>query len=185
MMGSFRSLLIIAALGLAATGCSSVGKALGGGKNPPDEFAIVTKAPLTLPPDYALRPPRPGETRPQEKSTSERAQELLVGDASKTPPSQGELLLVQQVGALNIDPNIRQLLGAENGGHIAKDASLANRVLFWRIAGNAVDDSAAPLRVENPEEWLANREASIAKVTAGQEVTINKSSKILNLPGVR
>ena len=133
-----------------------------------------------------MRPPRPGETRPQEKTTSERAQELLLGDVSVSPPSQGELALIQQVGALNIDSNIRQLLGAENGGHIEKDASLANRIMFWRIVSNKVDDSAAPLRVDNPEEWLAARQASIDKVTAGQQVVINKSSrKILNLPGVR
>ena len=34
------------------------------GKRSPDEFAVVRRAPLILPPDYGLRPPRPGETGP-------------------------------------------------------------------------------------------------------------------------
>ena len=45
-------------------GCSSNGS--GGGSNAPDEFRVVRKAPLTIPPDYNLRPPAPGEARPQE-----------------------------------------------------------------------------------------------------------------------
>ena len=49
------ALALSAVVGLA--GCS----ALGGKKNPPDEFAIATKAQLVVPPDYSLRPPRPGD----------------------------------------------------------------------------------------------------------------------------
>ena len=78
---ALRFACAIALLGLATGGCG-IGKALGGGKNAPDEFAITTKAPLVVPPDYGLRPPRPGESRPQELSPSERAQQVLLGDAS-------------------------------------------------------------------------------------------------------
>ncbi|MEO1706834.1 MAG: DUF3035 domain-containing protein, partial [Pseudomonadota bacterium] len=78
-----RPLSIIAALTVSVVlgGCSALG-----GKNAPDEFAITTKAPLVVPPDYALRPPKPGESRPQELSTSERAQQVLLGDTSAAPP---------------------------------------------------------------------------------------------------
>ncbi len=185
MNSSNRALLAVAALGVAASGCAGAGKAMGAGKSPPDEFAILTKAPLTLPPDYALRPPRPGETRPQEKSPSERAKQLMLGDESTTAPTDGELALIQSAGALNVDPNIRAILGAENGGWAEKDSSLANRVLFWRVNSGKIDDSAAPLRVDDPEAWLDGRRRSIEQVTAGEEVIIAKSSKILNLPGVR
>jgi len=40
-----------------------------------DEFAVVTKAPLIMPPDYNLRPPRPGAARPQEQSERQQAAE--------------------------------------------------------------------------------------------------------------
>ena len=57
-------LLIVA--GVALSGCQSTKNALGLNKVVPDEFRVVTKAPLVVPPDYALRPPAPGEPRPQE-----------------------------------------------------------------------------------------------------------------------
>ena len=186
MNNPIRAVFVIAALGLAATACSSGDNTFGASKSPPDEFAVLTKAPLTLPPDYALRPPRPGETRPQEKSPSERAEQLLLGDESSAPPSDGELALIQAAGALSVDPNIRAILNAENGGWAEKDDSLSNRLLFWKVSNSQVNDEAAPLRVDDPEQWLNNRRRSIEQVTAGEDVIISKSgNKILNLPGVR
>ena len=159
--------------------------ACAGGKNAPDEFMISTKAPLTVPPDYALRPPRPGETRPQEKSTSDRAREVMLGDTSAAPPSRGELALIQSAGAMETDSNIRAILAAENGGRAEKDASLANRILFWRVEGDEIDDSVAPLQVDDEAAWMAQRKESIEAVTGGQTVTIAKDDKgVLNLPGV-
>lgn len=172
------------ALALALGGCAGVGKALGSGKNPPDEFAIATKAPLVVPPDYALRPPRPGETRPQELTSSQRAQQVLLGDRSAAPPSEGEQLLLQRSGALLADQNIRTILGAENGGRAEKDRSLANQLMFWKFADGKVDDSAAPLRVESPEEWMATRDEAIKAVTGEEGQVIIKKDKALNLPGI-
>ncbi|MEL6111792.1 MAG: DUF3035 domain-containing protein [Pseudomonadota bacterium] len=177
-----RPLSIIAALTVSVVlgGCSALG-----GKNAPDEFAITTKAPLVVPPDYALRPPKPGESRPQELSTSERAQQVLLGDTSAAPPSEGEVLLLRKSGAVSADRNIRNVLAAENGGRADKEASLANQLIFWKfLADGSIDDSAAPLRVENAEEWMADREKAIERVIGETEKVEIKRSKTLNLPGV-
>lgn len=170
-------------LGLATGGCG-IGKALGGNKNAPDEFAITTKAPLVVPPDYALRPPRPGESRPQELSPSERAQQVLLGDSRAAPPSPGEQLLLRKANALGADPSIRAVLDAENGGRGEKDRSLANQIMFWKFVDGKVDDSAAPLRVDNPEEWMAAREKAIKAVTGEQGEVKIEQSRSLGLPGV-
>lgn len=182
------SLVLLAgtALSLGVSGCSSMNSAMGGGKNPPDEFAIVTKAPLTVPPDYALRPPRPGETRPERLSSSDRTRQLLLGDESMSPPSQGELTLLQNVDAINVDPNIRAILAAENGGRAEKDASLANQLIFWRVDGDTIDDSAAPLRVDDREAWEAERMDDINNVKGEGDVVIRNDGRgVLNLPGVK
>lgn len=165
--------------------CSSSGP--GANRNAPDEFAVLTKPPLTVPPDYALRPPKPGETRPEELSTTERTEQILRGDPSAPPPSTGELLFIQQVGAIEVDPSIRPLLDAENGGRATKEGSLATRLLFWRYRGKEVDDSAAPLVVDDREAWFEQRQKSIdAVVGPGAEVEIAKDDKgVLRLPGVR
>ncbi len=180
---TFKFVAAMGCVALMASGCGA-GRAIGAGKNAPDEFAIATKAPLVVPPDFALRPPRPGESRPQELSPSERAQQVLLGDAGAAPPTVGEQLLLRKAGALGVDPSIRNVLNAENGGRAEKDRSLANQLLFWNFIGGDVDDSAAPLRVDNPEEWLAERQRVINAVTGEEgEVKINKS-RALNLPGV-
>jgi len=181
---SFLRLIgLLVAASAMLSGCG-ISKAVGGGKNPPDEFAITTKAPLVVPPDYALRPPRPGESRPQELSPSERARQVLLGDVNSAPPTPGEQLLVRKSGALTADANIRAILNAENGGRGKKDSSLANQLIFWKFDGDKVDYSAAPLRVDNPEEWLEARRKAI-KTVIGEEGEVEiKKSKTLNLPGV-
>lgn len=180
---NFQSAAAILGVSLLLGGCG-ISKAVGGGKNPPDEFAITTKAPLVVPPDYALKPPKPGEARPQELSPSERARQVLLGDANAAPPSTGEQVLLQQAGALNADANIRAVLNAENGGRAEKDRSLANQLIFWQFDGDDVDDSAAPLQVEDAEAWhTARKEAIDATIGEDSEVEIDKS-KVFNLPGV-
>lgn len=180
------SLPLLALCAAVATGCSSDGP-LGGNRNAPDEFAILTKPPLTVPPDYALRPPRPGETRPEELSTSERTQQLILGDTSSAPPSNGELALIQAAGAVEVDPSIRAILAAENGGRVDKDDSLANRLLFWQYNNGEVDDSAAPLIVDDREAWMDQRQRSIEAITGpGASVTIATDERgVLALPGVK
>ena len=43
----------------------------------PDEFAVESRAPLTIPPDFELRPPQPGASRPQEVTAAERARRAI------------------------------------------------------------------------------------------------------------
>jgi hypothetical protein len=75
----------IAALGLTVllAGCGGMTEALGLGRNPPDEFAVVERPPLVLPPDFHLRPPLPGAPRPQEVSMALRASTPLFGAAAQ------------------------------------------------------------------------------------------------------
>jgi hypothetical protein len=64
---------------LAVSGCDGVRQTLGIDKSPPDEFRIVSRAPLSLPPDFALRPPQPGAPRPQEQTQYDRARDTVIG----------------------------------------------------------------------------------------------------------
>ncbi|MSP47744.1 MAG: DUF3035 domain-containing protein [Alphaproteobacteria bacterium] len=61
-------------------------KSFGLGKSAPDEFQVVRRAPLSLPPDFSLRPPQPGATRPQEVSATDQARSSILGQASAAPP---------------------------------------------------------------------------------------------------
>ncbi len=43
----------------------------------PDEFAVESRAPLTIPPEFDLRPPQPGAPRPQEVTAADRARRVI------------------------------------------------------------------------------------------------------------
>src|ERR1700759_5813355 len=87
---------LIAATGLA--GCVSTRKSLGMNKVTPDEFRVVTKAPLVVPPDYALRPPAPGGPRPQQLQPESAARLALLGQREGEARDDGEKLLVAKAG---------------------------------------------------------------------------------------
>ena len=94
---------LIAASLLCATalaGCSgTVADNLGMGKRAPDEFQVVRRAPLVLPPDYNLRPPEPGAAPSSQQDVAAQAQEILTGQSRATPSSSrqssGEVALLE------------------------------------------------------------------------------------------
>ncbi len=128
---------VVAALSL--TGCSEARRALGYDKSPPDEFAVMSRAPLAQPPDFTLRPPLPGATRPQEGTVRDQAKSVLVpgraaglslGGASSR--SQGEQTILTKVGADQADPNIRRKVDEETTALIEADNSFTDKILFWQ-----------------------------------------------------
>src|ERR1700759_5748769 len=121
---------LIAAAGLA--GCQSAGKALGMSKVTPDEFRVVTKAPLVVPPAYALRPPAPDEPRPQELQPESAARTALLGQRAAQDRSQGEKLLAAKAGAAKSAPMVCYFFDDEFGNIANKYQSFADRVLFWK-----------------------------------------------------
>ena len=52
-----QTLLSLSLIALFVSGCSQMREELGLNRNSPDEFTVVKRAPLTLPPEYNLRPP--------------------------------------------------------------------------------------------------------------------------------
>jgi len=107
--------LMFCAAALLAAGCSSkVKESLGLERSAPDEFAVIERAPLTLPPSFDLVPPTPGAPRPQEGTTSAAARGLVLGSessAGRVPSaSRAEQSLLNRAGAASADPQIQQKL---------------------------------------------------------------------------
>src|SRR5271156_376489 len=96
--------LLLGASLLLLGGCSGDGLArtFGLTRDAPDEYTVTTRAPLSMPPDYNLRPPRPGVPRPQEQSEREQAAEALVPQLALGTPqgnvSPGQAALLEQTG---------------------------------------------------------------------------------------
>lgn len=135
---------------LAACGRGTVQQALGMGKRSPDEFAVVSRAPLILPPDYGLRPPGSGDSRPGVNTPSDRARATLTGGESQQPrameqevvsaafdergneASSGERALVAQATTAPVDPEIRRRIAEENMQLAQVEQALFTRLVRWR-----------------------------------------------------
>ena len=126
----FGAVLCTAAAALLS-GCSSNWKqAIGIEPTSPDEFAVESRAPLTIPPDFSLRPPAPGAARPQEVSAASKAQGVMDNAGPGAPGQQASGTLRYQ-GANVADPNAQ-----------IADQSLAGKLLQSR-------DTADSAVVEN------------------------------------
>ncbi len=116
------ALLILAVAGLALTGCGKKGLA---GKKGPDELAISRSAPLVVPQDFNLVPPRPGAPRPAGQDAQAAAMEALFGPGVKPPPrSAAEQQILDRAGANSNDPAIRSTAGDSNTPTVNKGAFL-------------------------------------------------------------
>lgn len=164
-------LVAIVTAAAVASGCSSLQRSLGAGKVTPDEFRVVTTAPLTLPPEYSLRPPRPGEPRPQELEPSAEARSALFGQDVGAAASQGERALVNSAGAGAVDPNIRDTVDYEGQGIVRRNEDFSNRVNEYGREGATVSDAR---RLEEEE--------AIRRATGGGDVVIRRQGGV-KLPG--
>jgi hypothetical protein len=185
-------MLSLAALAgsLVLTGCDSTRDALGLNKKTPDEFVVVTKAPLVLPPEFGLRPPEPGAPRPQEVPARDRAAAALGGTATSSaagqatplgrpaaPPAQprsaGEQALLQQARAGNVDPDIRRKVNDEYTQLAERDRRFVDRLMFWQDTpepGVAIDPTKEAQR-------LRENAATGKPVTAGTVPTIKRRER--------
>jgi hypothetical protein len=147
-------------------------------------------APLVVPPDYSLRPPAPGEPRPQELQPESQARQALVGQRAAETRSEGEKLLASKAGADNADPLIRYVVDDEFGSIAHKDTGFANWVMFWRRGKPAVQpvQTAASSGADTATPIDPAIEAQrIERLTGGKVIVIARAPQGKNyvkLPGL-
>jgi hypothetical protein len=182
---SIQRLLLLSVCATAALGgCTSVRQALGSEKTAPDEFRVVSKAPLVVPPEFNLRPPRPGEARPMELRADLQARTAVFGVQTGASASDGEKLLVARAGGTNADPRIRAVIDEETGGVSRKPQSFSDRIL-GRTASPAANQPANPLPSETEAERQRLEQQAIRNATGGQNVTIQQNRpRGFKLPGM-
>ena len=129
--------LLFAGSAFLLAGCEGGGLArtFGLTRDAPDEFTVTTRAPLSMPPDYNLRPPRPGAPRPQEISEQRQAEEILVPQVALSGPrsgatSTGQSALLQQSGP-SAPADIRRRVDQDARLDKADDG-LVDTLLYWR-----------------------------------------------------
>lgn len=166
---------LIASIGLLAAlaGCGSVTDTLGLGRNPPDEFAVVDRPPLAMPPDFDLHPPKPGAPRPQDMHATERASTMLFGPNAKVTTttdhdrlkfngaepveahSDSERALLDTAGAAKAESNIREVVDREAAQKVVGSEHLVDMLLWWRkteVPATTVNATEEAERIKEAKE---------------------------------
>jgi hypothetical protein len=181
--------------GSRATGCALAGAAilllggcdttiqeqLGLRRTGPDEFQVIRREPLTMPPSLAeLPPPRPGAPALSEARPSEEARQVLLGNATvigagntadgsmeavEVPVTPGQQALLDETGEIPADPDIRRTLEQEE-----QDATSISTRTFLFIASWQRDQ---------PEDEPGLVLDPVAEAQRLQQAGVNASNKPL------
>lgn len=133
--------ITLSVIALAACSGGEVRETLGVNHNAPDEFKVLSRPPLSVPPDFNLRPPEPGAAPRVSSSADKQAKSLVINNGNPDPfetakPSElstgldpliaktldeytttnspAESTFLSNIGADKADSHIRDLIYQEN-----------------------------------------------------------------------
>jgi Protein of unknown function (DUF3035) len=124
---------------LLAAGCTDFKRSIGIEPTLPDEFAVESRAPLTIPPDFDLRPPTPGASRPQEKSADQQAKDVMAEAGPGEPGNKASDFRLRRSADGLPDIGARSAQAPDPNATVA-DRSLSSKLLN---SDSASGDSAA------------------------------------------
>lgn len=191
-----KKLVAVCLLALAAAplcGCTDLRSAIGLDKRIPDEFSVVSRAPLAVPPDFELRPPEPGAQPTQEVPPETQARDAVfrAGQQGTLPPaggdrSAGEDDFLRAAGATTADSRIRQEITHDREVAPDDERSFADELLFWRSppplkSDQPIDPAKEAERIK--EAQAGGHPTAPSEQQAGPAPTIERktSTSILNL----
>ena len=119
---------------LAACGNQNLARTFGLARDAPDEFQVTTQAPLSMPPDFTLRPPEPGAPRPQMQSDTRQAEEALVPNVALGQGA-GSMTAGQEALIAAAGPPAPRDIGARVDSETARldnNSGFVDRLMFWR-----------------------------------------------------
>ena len=165
-----KRVIAVLMCGVALAGCSGLRNLAGLQKKSPDEFAVTTKAPLVIPPDFNLRPPMPGAPPANSVAPTATAEQALfntsdaqtVANGMRGNYSMAEKLLMANAGVQNSDPAIRARINGDQRAVQNADKSFTDRIL----GANATPATGAPL---NADQAISNKRGSTTKPAAKKD----------------
>ncbi|PCI52937.1 MAG: hypothetical protein COB36_13840 [Alphaproteobacteria bacterium] len=168
---SLLSLMLIAS---PLSGCSNVKSSLGLEKESPDEFSVITRAPLEMPSGLALPPPNLGVPRPQEQTTIEQAKETVFGTskAANNTTSSAEAGLLEKAGTQNIEADIRNAVDNET-----KNLQNRNKPVMKKLLNVTTGDktpSATVVDAAKELERIQNNKKEGKDITDGKTPVIEE-----------
>ncbi len=193
-----RSLFILSLVSLAACTGQDVQQTFGMDRKAPDEFVVYSRPPLSVPPEFDLKPPRPGEESPNVVTTEDQAREVLLGTKRKPAtldeaaakvdtnietavepvltndaPTGAQSSFLSKAGADKADANIRDELSKDIVAAPKKKKKAQS--LYESIVGDETAEPIVDAKAE-AERIRANRDAG-KPVTEGDTPTEDEKPK--------
>ncbi len=135
---SLARALIAGGLIVGLSACSQIREEIGLDKTSPDEFRVVANAPLAIPPDFNLRPPAPGVSRPQEGTPTDQARVAVFGRQGRIDPNAqtnkavADQAFLSDAGANETQANIRQVVDDETQTINTNTTDFVDTLIFWK-----------------------------------------------------
>ena len=147
-MRNFLLPVLTAAVALSTTACDQTRESLGLKRVQANEFEVMDRQPLSVPPNYSLRPPLPNAPAKTEVTPSEKAKEALLGDqANNETKSAAEKDFLKKAKAENVDHAVRATLEKEVPAK--EEAAPGEALAFWKDGKEKKVGDVIDPRVEN------------------------------------
>lgn len=187
-MNKTSTFFCLAAAVALLSGCESARKAFSSDKTAPDEFAVFSRPPLSLPPEYTLRPPTPGEKIQRGEAATQIAKRVVLSKAvrkptvSKTDPgsSPGLMALLRDTGGLTSTPDIRATINEETTILISQDQRFVDKLIFWvdetEPGGTVIDAKKEQKRIQKNQalgKAINEGESPEIKIKRGKKGLLN------------
>lgn len=114
------------------SGCDSIRNTLGLDHYQADAFSVPTNPPLTIPPDFNLRPPTPGAAPTNAQTPQVQAQKALKTQEQAVSTSKSESTLITATGQKAVDPNIRDVVNKEAVDETTLEGKVDNQLSKWK-----------------------------------------------------
>lgn len=170
-------LTFLAGAALSLQACSQVREQFDFSKKAPDEFKVVTRAPLEMPANLSALPaPQPGAPRPQEITTEQMARQSILGEDAVYPQTagamtQGEAAFLQRSGAAGASPAIRAQVNKETEEYIEDERPGIDK-LKRMVGMTPAEPSKEAVDPVKEIERIKQNKAQGKPITAGEVPTI-------------
>lgn len=181
-----KNLFILSLLLLSLAACegNSVKQSLGLKRNSPDEFMVISRQPLSLPPEFNLLPP--GSATVVEAPPISHEAKKLVFDGKTSPSatqnskgqnSKGVQSLLDKTGAVNADPNIRSVLDAESNVALP-EVEEEEKGFFTKVKDSLTPDKKDPMvDIDKEEERIEKNIETGTPISEGEIPTKDSGKK--------
>lgn len=172
MSALLKIYFILTCIILLLNGCGEVKEKIGIIQKAPDEFQVYESKPLSVPPNFELRPPAEGEIL-----TNERDQNIIFTDENNIDENltlNDEILLIA-VGEKKIEQNIRKIINKENSIQEV-DKSLLDKIInFEPIFEVEEDKESQNINAEEEKKRIEDLKSEIQSIETNLEDTENNN----------